>query len=364
MRRVEGAQHDALGVGGVVVEAVLGALEPAVTLGVVARPQPEREHGPPGLLHDLLAQLDGLGEDDLLLRVEERHLADLLEVHAHRVVDADHVLGHGIELGLRGGLVLLVLLELGRGLLPGLLLALLDADLHAQLGGGVEVASAQVLLVLGHDDVPVHVALAALQDRGHEKLVSGVHRHVRPPCSLSLAWVGCVVVRAGTCRPRPGPAPGGAAAAPGLPAAAFPARPSSWAASASARRARVNSMTLGETGTFQGQEALVDGLLRLDAASGQRVRARQERPRDPRQGGVQAGHEGGPVEGAARSARGVARRPSRPSLQRRPSPSPSAPPEPGSDPRATTRAFQSSRAGVVTKGSSAMRASVAARWLG
>ena len=165
LRGTEGAQHDALGVRGVVVEAMLGSLEAARALGAIVGPQPEGEHGPPGLVHDLLAELDGLGEDDLFLGIEERHLADLLEVHADGVVDADHVLRHGVELGLRGGLVLLVVLDLGRWLLPGLLLALLDADLHAELSGSVEVASAQFLLVLGHDGVPVHVTLAALKDR-------------------------------------------------------------------------------------------------------------------------------------------------------------------------------------------------------
>src|SRR5439155_16057811 len=39
----------------------------------------------------LLAELDRLCEVDLLLRGEERDLADLLEVHADRVVDADEV---------------------------------------------------------------------------------------------------------------------------------------------------------------------------------------------------------------------------------------------------------------------------------
>jgi hypothetical protein len=41
----------------------------------------------------LLAELDGLGEVDLFLCREERDLPDLLEVHAHGVVDADEVRG-------------------------------------------------------------------------------------------------------------------------------------------------------------------------------------------------------------------------------------------------------------------------------
>src|SRR5205807_1462701 len=39
----------------------------------------------------LFPELDRLGEVDLLLRGEQRNLADLLEIHADRVVDADEV---------------------------------------------------------------------------------------------------------------------------------------------------------------------------------------------------------------------------------------------------------------------------------
>ena len=45
----------------------------------------------PRLLDELLAELDRLGEDDLLLGGQQRDLADLLEVHPDRVVDPDHV---------------------------------------------------------------------------------------------------------------------------------------------------------------------------------------------------------------------------------------------------------------------------------
>ena len=58
----------------------------------------EREDRLPGLDDDLLAELDRLGEDDLLLGGEERDLADLLEVHPDRVVDPDHVRGQRLEL--------------------------------------------------------------------------------------------------------------------------------------------------------------------------------------------------------------------------------------------------------------------------
>src|SRR6266508_3314264 len=47
---------------------------------------PRRVSGPRTYGGGCLALLDGLGEDDLLLRGQERHLADLLEVHADGVV--------------------------------------------------------------------------------------------------------------------------------------------------------------------------------------------------------------------------------------------------------------------------------------
>ena len=136
----DGTHDDALGVSGEVVQPMLWALLAALVLGVVLGPLPEREHRPPGLGHDLLAELDGLGEYDLFLSIEQGNLADLLEVHADGVVDADHVLGHRLQLGLGRGLVVVVILELRRRVLPGLLLALLDGDLYAQLGCSPEVA--------------------------------------------------------------------------------------------------------------------------------------------------------------------------------------------------------------------------------
>ena len=117
----------------------------------------------------MLAEFDGLGEDDLLLSLEQRDLADLFEVHADGVVNADHVRGHRLQLGLGGGPLRLLLVQLDRWLLPRLFLALLDGDLHAQLGGRAEVAwRADDVFLFGLDDVAVDVPLAALEDRCHE----------------------------------------------------------------------------------------------------------------------------------------------------------------------------------------------------
>ena len=66
-----------------------------------------------GSLDDLLAELDRLREDDLLLGGEQRDLADLLEVHPDRVVDPDHVRGQRLEL-LGRRLLDLLRVELGR----------------------------------------------------------------------------------------------------------------------------------------------------------------------------------------------------------------------------------------------------------
>ncbi len=74
----------------------------------------EREDPLPRRLDQLLPELDGLGQDDLLLRGEERDLADLLEVHPDRVVDPDHVGGDRLEL-LGRRLLDRLWIELGRG---------------------------------------------------------------------------------------------------------------------------------------------------------------------------------------------------------------------------------------------------------
>ena len=101
----------------------------------------ERDDPLPGRLDHLLAELDGLGQDDLFLGGQQGDLADLLEVHPDRVVDPDHVGGDRLEL-LGRGLLDLLGVELGRGI-------------GRQLGGGVRGA------VIGdHDDPDVGAVLA------------------------------------------------------------------------------------------------------------------------------------------------------------------------------------------------------------
>ena len=92
----------------------------------------ERDDPLPRRLDHLLAELDGLGQDDLFLGGQQGDLADLLEVHPDRVVDPDHVGRDRLEL-LGGGLLDLLRVELG-------------GRVGRQLGGGIDRA------VLGHDD--------------------------------------------------------------------------------------------------------------------------------------------------------------------------------------------------------------------
>ena len=125
--RREGAVHDAVGLLAV-RQPVLRVLLAGLGLRSVARPLPQGQHRLLGFVDDLLAELDRLGEDDFLLGVEQRHLADLLEVHAHRIVDADHVGGDRVEL-LGRRLLSLLRVELGRRLLPRRLLRLVERDL-------------------------------------------------------------------------------------------------------------------------------------------------------------------------------------------------------------------------------------------
>ncbi len=202
--RREGAPHDAVGLL-LVRQPVLRELVAGLLLGVVLGPLPERQDGLLRLVHDLLAELDGLGQDDLLLGVEERHLADLLEVHPDRVVDADHVRGERVEL-LLGGLVLLLGVELGGRLLPGLAVGLGDGDVDAQLRGQAVVVGGLVIVVrvlARSAQLLVDVAaLAALEHGCDEQLVGGVGGgHGCPPVARGGRWVGCVVVgRAARCR--------------------------------------------------------------------------------------------------------------------------------------------------------------------
>ncbi len=72
-------------------QAVLRLGPPRLALGVVEGPLVEADDRLPGELHHPLAELDRLGQDDLLLGGEEGDLADLPQVHPDRVVDPDHV---------------------------------------------------------------------------------------------------------------------------------------------------------------------------------------------------------------------------------------------------------------------------------
>ena len=94
-------------------QAVLRLLGTGLALRVVEGPLVERHDPLPGLLDHLLAELDGLREDDLLLGGQQGDLADLLEVHADRVIDADHVGADGLEV-LGGRLLDLLRVEFGR----------------------------------------------------------------------------------------------------------------------------------------------------------------------------------------------------------------------------------------------------------
>jgi hypothetical protein len=99
-----------------------------------------------------LARLDAPREIDLLRRIEQRHLADLLEVHAHRVVgrraqqidlDADLRGGIGVVAGDLDHLDALggeVFLHLCQELLDLLLREVVDGDGFEEVFGGDEAA--------------------------------------------------------------------------------------------------------------------------------------------------------------------------------------------------------------------------------
>ena len=122
----------------------------------------ERDDALPGRLDHLLAELDGLGQDDLFLGGQQGDLADLLEVHPDRVVDPDHVGRDGLEL-LGGGLLDLLRVELGgrvrRQLRRRIDRAVLghddDADVGAvlgDLGPEIEIVIIIVVVVTGDGD--------------------------------------------------------------------------------------------------------------------------------------------------------------------------------------------------------------------
>ncbi len=77
-------------------------------LRVVKRPLMQVEDGRPGLGPDSNSELDGLGQDDLFLGVQERDTSDLTEVQARRILDIDASVvrigvGFGIGIGFRHG---------------------------------------------------------------------------------------------------------------------------------------------------------------------------------------------------------------------------------------------------------------------
>ena len=114
----------------------------------------ERDDALPRRLDQLLAELDRLGEDDLLLGGEQGDLADLLEVHPDRVVDPDHVGRERLEL-LGGGLLELLRVELRRPVDRQLRVAPRRprrrprrVDVVARLVGGARAASIGLVLVV------------------------------------------------------------------------------------------------------------------------------------------------------------------------------------------------------------------------
>src|SRR3990172_1946896 len=141
-------------------QAVLRLEGPGLRFGVVGRPLVERDEALPGLLGELLTELDRLGQDDLFLGRQEGDLADLLEVHPDRVVDPDHVGREGLELlgrrllelgGIQLGGSIRGQADPGRGHL-GVLRDDLDGGVvRVVVGGGHGGGEGVVVLVVGID---------------------------------------------------------------------------------------------------------------------------------------------------------------------------------------------------------------------
>ena len=108
-------------------QPVLRLERSGLRLRVVGRPLVERDDALPRLVDELLPELDRLGQDDLFLGGQQRDLADLLQVHPDRVVDADHVGREGLELG-GGGLLELLRRRAWRARRPGILEARASAS--------------------------------------------------------------------------------------------------------------------------------------------------------------------------------------------------------------------------------------------
>ena len=168
------------------VEGAHGGHAPRLRLGVGADPGVQVDQGSGRVLDRQLAELDRLGQHDLLLGGQEGDLADLLEVHADRVVDPDQVGGERVEvlveplaLDDRGGL-LRVEPRLGDEGRVVVRVEHLDAAL---LGGGVELldlAGVHLRLRHGGQDLVVgdEAVLAAL---GQELVQRGAHRRAPAP---------------------------------------------------------------------------------------------------------------------------------------------------------------------------------------
>ena len=154
-----------------------------LALGLVPGPLPEGEDPLLRLLDDLLAQLDRLGQHDLLLGRQQGDLADLLEVHADRVVNPDHVGRERLEL-LGGRLLGLLGLDLLDGRLdPDRFVGLLDRHLDAEVLDDHRRVLEDVELVLldAETGVLVAAARALLEDRGDQAGVGGIVGHATPP---------------------------------------------------------------------------------------------------------------------------------------------------------------------------------------
>ena len=85
-------------------DRVLAVLRPGRGLGAVERPLVDAEQGLPGFGHGLRAQFHALGEDDLLLRGQERDPADLPQVQAHGIVRVQDLGRHRLRIGFFRGL--------------------------------------------------------------------------------------------------------------------------------------------------------------------------------------------------------------------------------------------------------------------
>ena len=168
-------------------QPVLRLHRPRLALRVVERPLVERDDPLPGCLDELLAELDRLREDDLLLGRQQGDLADLLEVHPDGIVDPDHVGRDRLEV-LRGRLLDLGRVELGRGVERELgvdRLAVGADDLDGDVAVGRCIGRAEVEIVV----VVVLVVVDLRQDDLRRPKAAGRE--------LGLLDVGAGAARAG-----------------------------------------------------------------------------------------------------------------------------------------------------------------------